>query len=392
MNRRRHGFILPMVIFALAIMGILLLVLVRTSDDDRIGSRYVLEGTRSFYAAESGLNKILADWAGSNYGNLVPATAGSSADLGWQTVAENGARYRGVIVRLTSTSYLLTVDGRSGSAREGLRTVQVLVGASNSSLFPYAAYGASSVTVSAGAVTDSWDSRNGSYAASKCVTNCNGDIASGGTMSLSGGTIKDSAFAAGGVPAGCAGNVTGGCAVKPALTLAPVSCPGGWSPTSQVHDGTNNTYNAGTGNLSNTAGKPDTLYSADSPFRFNDVTLRAPLVIPGGQGHIDIYIAGTLTITAGGFVNNTLDPTKLTIWGCGSSNTTWQISAGSSSFFAAYAPNHPIQHIGGALYGALVGASIELKAGGATIHYDEALGAGNPVAASVAGSWTEIGR
>ena len=59
MNRRRRGFILPMVIFALAIMGILLLVLVRTSDDDRMGSRYVLEGTRSFYAAESGAHPVV---------------------------------------------------------------------------------------------------------------------------------------------------------------------------------------------------------------------------------------------------------------------------------------------------------------------------------------------
>src|ERR1043166_6326191 len=93
LNRRRHGFILPMVIFALAIMGVLLLVLVRTTDDDRMGSRYVLEGTRSFYAAESGLNKIVADWTTNTYGNLVAATVGSSADLGWQTVAENGSRY-----------------------------------------------------------------------------------------------------------------------------------------------------------------------------------------------------------------------------------------------------------------------------------------------------------
>ena len=390
--KRDGGFILPMVIFGLAIMGALLLVLLRTSDDDRMGSRYVLEGTRSFYAAESGLNKIIAGWITNNYGVQAP-TVGSSADLGWQTITENQTRYHGVILKLATNTWLLTVDGQSGEARGGLRTVQVIIGGSNSSLFPYAAYGASGFTVSAGSLTDSWDSRNGAYAASKCTTSCSGDIASGGAMSLSGGTIKDSAFAAGGSPSGCSGNVTGGCAVKPAISTPPVACPAGFSPSSNVHDGNNNTYNTGTGNLSNSAGKPDTLYSADSPFRFNDVTLRNPLVIPPGQGHIDIYIAGTLTITAGAAINNlTLDPTRLTIWGCGSAVTTWQIAAGSNSYFAIYAPTHPIQHIGGAIYGALVGASIDLKAAGATVHYDEALGAGNPVAATVAGSWTEIGR
>src|ERR1044072_9839632 len=114
--RGNGGFIPPLVIFALAIMGILLLVLVRTSDDDRMGSRYVLEGTRSFYAAESGLNKIIAEWGPNNYSSLVAATLGSSADLGWQTIAENGSRDHGSVARLGGHSSLLTVGGDGGGA------------------------------------------------------------------------------------------------------------------------------------------------------------------------------------------------------------------------------------------------------------------------------------
>src|ERR1043166_7320376 len=124
--RRNGGFILPLVIFALAVMGILLLVLLRTSDDDRMGSRYVLEGTRSFYAAESGLNKIIAAWITNGYGKLAP-TVGSSADLGWQTIPENKTRYHGVILKLTANTWQLTVDGQSGEGRRGLRTVQVIL-------------------------------------------------------------------------------------------------------------------------------------------------------------------------------------------------------------------------------------------------------------------------
>src|ERR1051326_9576044 len=76
------------VIFSLAIMGVLVLLIVSTSDDDRLGSRYDLEGTRSFNAAEAGLTAILANWKAQNYEASIPLV-GNSNELPWTTLASN---------------------------------------------------------------------------------------------------------------------------------------------------------------------------------------------------------------------------------------------------------------------------------------------------------------
>jgi hypothetical protein len=132
-------------------------------------------------------------------------------------------------------------------------------------------------------------------------------------------------------------------------------------------------------------------------FKFKDLTLKAgdALIIPAATvGHVDIYLTGKLTQLGGSINNLTQKPTNLTIWGCGSDATTWEFkAAGTTSYFAVYAPNHPITiSAGGALYGAFVGATISLS-GGTQIHYDDALGTGSgTVIAFIPGSWTEITR
>src|ERR1041384_1624216 len=120
MGRIRRGFILPMVLFGLAIMGVLVLAVVSTSDDDRHGSRNVLESTRSFYAADAGLNQIVAEFDLNDYRDLV-STPGTTADLGWQSLPGRAGRYRGVIRKLADNLIELTVDGRAGGAGPGRR-------------------------------------------------------------------------------------------------------------------------------------------------------------------------------------------------------------------------------------------------------------------------------
>ena len=388
-----RGFVLPLVVIALSMMGLLVVAVLLTSDDDRESSVAFQEGARSFFAADAGLNQMLAQWADSTYDTRV-AAAGAADTFAWRTLPENGAVYRAVIQRLAAGGAVsLTVDGRSAAARRGLRTLQVILTA-GAGPFNYAVLGGTNVSFSGG-TSDSWDSRLGAYAASNCTTlgvTCDGDIGSNGTVSLSGGAqVKGDANAVGTI-SGCAGRVTGTCTTPaPATPMPSVSCPAGFSAASDVPV-VPGTYTAGTGALSMNAGSTLTLNSANSPFRLSDVTLRSVITIPAGSGHIDIYISGTLNITAGAFINNlTLDPTKLTIWGCGASATNWSVRAGSNSFFALYAPNHPVGVSGsGAFYGALVGASVN-NSGGATIHYDEALKA-IPTIALTPGSWAEVAR
>src|ERR1041384_5088086 len=123
MGRIRRGFILPMVLFGLAIMGVLVLAAAGpattdrtapTSHDHRPGSRNVLESTRSFYAADAGLNQIVAEFDLNDYRDLV-STPGTTADLGWQSLPGRAGRYRGVIRKLADNLIELTVDGRSST-------------------------------------------------------------------------------------------------------------------------------------------------------------------------------------------------------------------------------------------------------------------------------------
>jgi hypothetical protein len=146
------------------------------------------------------------------------------------------------------------------------------------------------------------------------------------------------------------------------------------------------------GSLTLNAGSSLTLDPAKSPYRFHDGTIRANIIVPvGTTSHIDIYFDGTLSMTAGGVVNNTSDPSLITIWGCGASSTTWQVLAGTNAYFALYAPTHPIDlKAGSNIYGAIVGASLT-SSGSATLHFDEALKA-SPSVVLIPGSWTEITR
>lgn len=71
------------------------------------------ESPRSLYAAEAGVNAVLAEWDFLSYDTLL-TTPGDSVDLGWRTL-ENGATYEAVFVR---------VDGGStGRAIHSLRVV-----------------------------------------------------------------------------------------------------------------------------------------------------------------------------------------------------------------------------------------------------------------------------
>src|ERR1041385_4719466 len=106
--RHERGFMLPMVIFSLAIMGVLVLVMVGTGDDDRTGSRYDYEGTRSFYAAETGLAYILTNWKANGY-EATMTNVGDTTGVAWTPLAGVGS-YHAVLQK---------VDVRSEERRVG---------------------------------------------------------------------------------------------------------------------------------------------------------------------------------------------------------------------------------------------------------------------------------
>ena len=400
--RRERGFILPMVIFALAVMGVLVMIIVGTSDDDRLGSRYDFEGTRSFYAAEAGANKILADWKTNGYEATVP-NVGNTNVLAWATLPQGGGRYRGTILKVDANTYMITVDGQSPGARKGLRTVQVMLTPGIS--FNYATYGASDVKFSGGAGTDSFNSDVGGYATSNCTTagtTCNGDIGSNATMSqLSTGaggtqTIHGDATAytsmSGGCTAGSNPDVTGTCSVGGSLvTLPTISCPvTGYSTLSSLPG--NVSYSSGV----LTINSPGWTLPAGDTWYFKTVKAQggADWTINPAGSKVTIYIDTQLTASGGSdIVNTSSDPRLLEFIGCGATSSSWTVSGTSSTeAFAIYAPKDDITVSGGSgIYGAVVGRNITVSGGTTAIHYDDALAA-VPSIVLIPGSWTEITR
>ncbi|HEV8357933.1 MAG TPA: hypothetical protein VGQ17_14370 [Gemmatimonadales bacterium] len=398
--RSRDGFVLAMMIFALTIGGLLVLLSVDTTRYDRDGARNLLEGTRSFYAAEAGLSRILSDWRALQYDTLVPAP-GQRSDLGWTLLPGSRSRYRAVLLRLVpSGPILLTVEGRSGAPREGLRTVSRMV-APGPPAFNWAAFGRNDVKVSGtGTGTDSYDSSLGPYGLGN--QGSDGDVASDGAISLLSGAslIKGDASAVTSIDGGCANpRITGTCTLPaPLVPLPNVSCPAGMSPAGDIPSGPGISYNAGTGDLtvSKAGGVPQVLTlpfttPSGKPYRFHDLTLTGggKLNFSGTPAHVDVYLSGTFTPSGGIIVNGSGSPRNLAFWGCGTSTTGWLISGGSGAAFTLYAPNHNVTLSGaGDIYGSLIAASVTLS-GGSVIHYDKAL-AGLPTYVPVPGSWTEI--
>ena len=379
--RHRRGFILPMVIFALAIMGVLGLIVVGTAGDDRLGSRYQLEGTRSFNAAESGLASVLANWQANGYEGLVP-NVGNETSTGWVTLAGSGGSYRASIVKVETNTYVITVDGQTPGARKGLRTVQIMLTPGVN--FSYGMRAGTTLGFGGGG-TDSFDSRIGNYAASNCTTlavTCDGNLESNGTISLTSGQIKGDADAVGSI-SGCAtyvvapGTCTSGIAPIP---MPAVTCPSG-------------TYNDLTVGATTVLDVPATTYhyhnltvsGGSAQLNFNFTTNR--------KQHVDVYISGQFKIQGGAQVNNlSLEPPLVTFWGCGPDATAWTMSGGSDAYFAVYAPKHAMTISGGSgFYGSFVGLSVTVSGGGTKVHYDEAL-ASVPSPILIPGSWTEITR
>jgi len=133
------GFVLPAVIFALAIMSLLAVVSLRTANDEHRSSRALRESGAALYAAEAGANIVrgtLTDTLGTTLLDSLAATLapGDSVDLGWSTLPSR-AIYHPLLHRIDAggmTLYLLTVEGRGAVQWGGRRVVSLALKAAAS--------------------------------------------------------------------------------------------------------------------------------------------------------------------------------------------------------------------------------------------------------------------
>ena len=115
----RDGFVLPVVIFTMAILALLAVTALTTANDEYRSSRAMRESGAAMYAAEAGAHMIFGTVVDTSSNTVLDTLAGTlapgdSVDLGWSTLP-SGASYRGVFHRYDNGGqaiYVLSVEGR----------------------------------------------------------------------------------------------------------------------------------------------------------------------------------------------------------------------------------------------------------------------------------------
>ena len=392
MNRKvsgqRRGFVLPAVIFSLAIMSIVVVIALTAANDERRASRATRETILATYVAEAGVRKTLGSLPSASIAAL---NSGDSLDLGWQTLPNSGA-YRPVIHRIDNGGrhqYMMVVQGRRTSVNGGQSNIVVLFTGDGID-FKFGVYAQSKLTISGGGISDSFDSDVAAYNAATAGNN--GDLASDSTISLSAGTVvKGDVTSARTVTGGIiSGTVTQNASPFPANQI--LNCPtGGYTPAASIPTGPGISYNATTGDLTVSGGNTLTLPATATQYYFSSVVTSGGSKITfnnPSDAHIDIWVDDMLNVGGGGLANPSGKATTLSVLSCGVSASNWTISGGSDAYFSVYAPNHDVTVSGSSdLWGALAAKQVTAS-GGSKFHYDQALGRGrlNPVA----GSWAQL--
>src|SRR5262245_4312455 len=368
--RRASALVLCLVVLVALIMAGY--VSVYLAHYRRTSAKVGQEADRAFVVAESGADYALyelqtgTDRGGDGLGN----TSGDIGEGSFTTVIDPAFAGPGeYTIRSTAT-----VDGFS-------RGVEMVVGARTQGP---GVIGLNSVSLSGGGVFDSYDSSKGSYASQlggKPYAQSDGDIQSNGNISLSGAAAVygDATPGPGKAVTGKVANVHG--------STAPASKPIVANP--YVYAPTVPSSGAFSGSKSFTSGT----------YRYSTFT------VPGGKsvtfnGTVELWVDGKFTISGSGYgllnpgatlvihhgssdfvcsgsgiINKDLLPKNLTVYSA--SLTKTDISGPPRFYCTIYAPQASLICSGGSgLFGAATSKSI-LISGGAGIHYDSSLGAGN---------------
>jgi len=378
-------------VFALIFMGLLAVAGLETAVNERRGAAAAVQSVEALYAAEAGLNAVLGNWPAAQF---VSVRAGDSLDLGWDTLS-NGARYRAVIRRyddnVTQQMRAIKVEAQAPGPLGGRGVLWVWTTVPILHLAAVNAGGL--VRFRGGAYSDAYDSREGNYGVAP--TYPDGDIMTNGNLSIEGaGTqIRGDAYVTG-VVANTGSGVTGTTTVGITPQEYPaMPCPTtGYTTSAQIPTNPPRVTLDGSGNL---VLNGDSLRLTSGTYYFNNITMSNPsakLIVPPGE-RVEIFVSGTWSVSGNASINNrTRDASRMAIYGCGTSTSTWTMSSGNEGYFSVYAPLHPITLSGGnAFYGAMTVASLDVS-GGAPFHFDRALLAGNQRGVILRRSWTQLSR
>jgi hypothetical protein len=391
---RQDGFVLPTVIFALVIIGVLWVGGILTSNDEARSERSFRETSLALYAAEAGLRAIMAVWPTASVEALNPGDSVVTSG-GWVTLPDRST-YRVVIYRVDNgglQQYQIVAQGRRPSQIGGQTTVTESV--SGLPLFQWGIFSRGSITMSGSSATDAYSSAAGAYGGSN-IDNTAGSIATNGSVTMSGSsTIHGDATIAG---TRSGGTITG--TVTTGASLFPVppnlACPsGGYTPASSVPSGSGISYNAATGVLNLSGSASLTLPYPPTSYYFHQLVLSGSSTISFNTGgaHMDIYVDDLVNFSGSATLNNAGAPPTLGFWACGNPSipSGWTLSGSSGAAYTVYAPNHDITLSGSsAISGSIMAKSITTS-GSVKLHYDKTLlNTRSTKLAPVVGSWSQV--
>jgi hypothetical protein len=371
--------------FALAICGVALAFLSQVDASKKLFDRGE-SSVRALEAAETGVARAeeeissQIDTGTDGIGNLSGTIAGASFDV---TATQDA---------VVTNEWILRARGTQGDSQ---RRLEVRVRRLRTTVWNYGIFAATSISISGGASTDSYDSRLGSYASQAKNSDSYGSYAgksapvgANGAIGISKGEIRGDSNAGPGFVTSLSGTgvVTGSTTslkkVVPIpdtplaafVTAATKNDDGAWTTTGGT------TFNAVTKALSVSSG--NTLVLTKGTYFFSSITLTGGSKIQVASGdQVTIYITDSLDLSGGTMVNMTETPAKLQIYqepyalpvGFVPTKNQAKLTGNSSAAFVYYGPSTPVD-LGGQedYFGAIIGKSINAS-GAARVHYDVSL-------------------
>lgn len=343
----------------------------------------------ALFAAEAGVNqgilRVLQDPAFDGNFSYDLANNGTRADV---TVYNGGGNPPNGAQVQPNQIYIYS----NGTSKAGAFARQVgvmMVVADGGALFPYAAFGHQFVEFKGTADTDSFNSKEGTYAQTK--QDSDGNIGTNGTNSGN-VTLNGAVNVRGNVDTGKGSDpnavITGGGQFQSSQALSKpvpfpaVDIPGGVEPDDNNPSLTvkkSQTLNPGTyGDVSVTAQGNITLQPGVYVFRTLDLTGQGKITVNGGP--VEIYIVGDgqdgsidLDLGGGSGLNNNTKSAPDCIIYCGENVSNVKLRGNSSAYFAVYAPEGDAELVGTSdLFGSVIADTVSVT-GTPFIHYDRAL-------------------
>lgn len=379
---------IALIIAYTAILVLLMLssiFLFRSISEGNLTGRFVYS-TRAFWLAEAGINRAFweLNYGDGNWTNWIDSASNAKTLEGSQGAAGDFTvtvtNYQSNITSISSTGLF----PNKTAPDQVSRTLEVIA-QQQGSLFNYAAFGNSGVSLSGQAQTDSYDSSLGPYGNTNISQN--GDVGTNADITASGQTYiyGDASTGANGI-FNEEDRVSGTITHDNNLTLPGVTVPAQLSnlttsgdliltaENSQTISSGDHKYNSFnlSGQSSLTIVGPANIYIT----AFNSLLIsgQAKIVISStSTGPVTIYTDGGINASGVGVVNETNLPSNLFFYGSSSNTQNFSFSGQSDLYAAIYAPSVNLSLSGQSDYfGSFMGNSVAI--GGQTkIHYDTAL-------------------